>query len=274
MLPGVAFSAEPAACVGKLGASGSSQVQIESGGALRTFLLRVPPQYKSSEPTPLVFNFHGYTMTAELQETYTGMTETALAAGFILAYPQGIGNSWNAGQTCCGEALLKNVDDVGFARDMVASISEQYCIDPSRVFSTGFSNGGYLSNRLACEASDVFAAVAPASGVIDISICTPPRPVPVMQSQGTVDPLVPYQRSKNTNDYWVEYNKCTGTPSTVYQRGNATCTVYDNCAQGASVEWCEVERMGHAWPIGQTRYGSLDDSDAFWEFFTRHPMGQ
>lgn len=261
-----------ATCTGKTGAAGSFDLSLDSGGYTRVYRLHVPPQYQSSQATPLVINFHGWGSDGPSQETYTGMSDKADEAGFLVAYPTGIDNSWNAG-SCCGTAASTGVDDVGFARDLVKAISASYCVDASRVYATGFSNGGYMSHRLGCEASDVFAAVAPASGLIGIDTCAPPRPVPVIQSQGTADPLVWYPNAKASNDYWVAYNGC-GASSQVYQRGGATCIAYAGCKNNATVEWCEVKGMGHRWPNDTNGVRWIDDTDTFWDFFTKHPMGQ
>jgi polyhydroxybutyrate depolymerase len=269
--PGLALAASPATsatCSGKTGVAGSFDLTLQSGGYTRTYHLHVPSQYKSTEPMPLVINFHGWGSNGLEQDEYTGMSAKGDQAGFITIHPDGIDNSWNAG-SCCGTAAAQQIDDVGFARDLVKSVSAAYCVDAARVYATGFSNGGYMSHRLACEASDVFAAVAPASGLIGIDDCKPPRPVPVIQSQGTVDPLVPYRNAKASNDYWVAYNKCSAS-SVVYRKGVATCTAHTACAADATVEWCEVKGMGHAWPTGNY----LNDTDTFWDFFTKHPMGQ
>jgi polyhydroxybutyrate depolymerase len=92
---------------------------------------------------------------------------------------------WNAG-SCCGNQY----DDVRFVRDLVTKLESDYCIDPKRVFATGFSNGAMMSYRLACEASDTFAAVAAVAGAVTIDDCRPERPVPVLAFHGTADPIV------------------------------------------------------------------------------------
>lgn len=257
-----------ATCTGKTGLAGTFRLSLVSGGITRTYKLTVPSRYLNTTPTPLVLNFHGWGGTGEQQDTDTGMSVKAEAETFIVVHPDGVDNSWNAG-SCCGTAASQNIDDVAFARALVGAVSASYCVDATRVYSTGFSNGGYMSHRLACEASDVFAAVAPASGLIGIDNCAPPRPVPVMQSQGTLDLLVPYKNAKASNDYWVAYNKCTMATVT-YRKGPVTCTVNTGCTNNATVEWCEVRGMNHEWPTGTY----LNDTDAFWDFFTQHPMGR
>ncbi len=88
----------------------------------------------------------------------------AAAQGIAVAYPDGIGGSWNAGG-CCGQAEADDLDDVGFILALVDELVASYSIDPDRVYLTGFSNGGLLAYRLACE-SDRFAAIAPVGATL------------------------------------------------------------------------------------------------------------
>src|SRR6185436_10577421 len=100
-----------------------------------------------------VFVFHGYTQTATGAagiEQISQMTPVSDKHGFIVVYPQGLGNSWNAG-SCCGTAASSKVDDLKFVSDLIDKLKTEYCVDPKRVFASGLSNGGMLSHRLACE---------------------------------------------------------------------------------------------------------------------------
>src|SRR5690606_3308049 len=144
--------------------------------------------------TMLVLNFHGFTSADWQEALLTRMDREVDARGVIVAYPQGVATSWNAG-ACCGTAWADAVDDVGFVRALIEHLEAEYCIDARGVDATGMSNGGFLSHRLACELSDRIAAIAPVAGVlgVDPASCAPSRPVPVWQFHGTEDPLVPYE---------------------------------------------------------------------------------
>ena len=145
--------------------SGSLQFQ----GRKRTYLVHVPPSYNGSRPVPLVLVLHGGMGNAAGTEKLTGMSAKADKEGFIVVYPDGTGLlgdrilTWNVGFGF-GYALRKNVDDVGFMKALVANLGTKYSIDRARVYATGISNGGMMSYRLASDASDVFAAVAPVCG--------------------------------------------------------------------------------------------------------------
>jgi len=153
------------------------------------------------------------------------MSDTSDQRGFIVAYPQGlrigVGVSWNAG-SCCGNTS----DDVGFVRDLVAQLESDYCIDPKRIFATGLSNGAMLSYRLACEASDVFAAVAPVAGAVVVQPCSPSRPVPILAFHGTGDTIVPFNGGTDglyhvldfppvsySIDLWRSLDGCPNSPA-------------------------------------------------------------
>ncbi len=253
-------------------------------GRDRTFQLHVPSGYDRA-PTALVLNFHGFTSNAEQQEYFSVMSEAADREGYAVAYPQGTGvsPSWNAGD-CCGSAVSNEIDDVGFTAAMIDAIAEEMCLDPARVYSTGFSNGGFLSHRLACELSDRIAAIEPVAGVMGIEDCSPSRPVPVLHFHGTSDPLVLYDGGgvsgfvsvEETIDGWGERNGCTGERQVSFDEGDARCDRWDACDQGSAVELCVIDGGGHTWPGGKVPGGKtstdLSATDRMWQFFAEHPM--
>lgn len=237
-----------------------TEVELEAGGVTRRYKLHVPPAYDGRTPLPLVLNFHGYGSNTLAQRLWTEMDVTADAHGYVVAYPEGLDESWNAG-VCCGTSAVNGVDDVGFVRAVINDIAERGCIDRSRVYATGMSNGGFLSHRLACEASDVIAAIGPVAGVlgIDSSACTPSRPVPVVHFHGTADTIVEYdggcglcvsdsESVADTIAGWVERNGCTGAPEVVLRNGSATCETTRGCDGDASVTLCSIADAGHCWP--------------------------
>jgi polyhydroxybutyrate depolymerase len=264
-----AFAADPL-CTGRIGDSGDFVVNTESGGMPRTYRLHVPASYDPTTRNPIVLAWHGWGDNAANFEEWTELSLTADDEGFIVAYPQGVDNSFNGGM-CCGTANHTEVDDVGFARDIVEQVAATWCVDPDRVYSTGFSNGAIMSHRLGCEAADLFAAIAPASGFIGVTDCAPVRPIPVIQTQGTVDATVPYWTGKRSNDQWAATNEC-GSYATIYKQGATTCIAYNDCAQGATVEWCEIRGMPHTWPSTDSNPGWIDANELFWNFFAAHPM--
>lgn len=286
-----------ASCTGKQAGSGDSVVTLTSGNLLRDAVLHVPSGYDKTKPTELVLNFHGFTSNAPEQVILTRMNAAADKRNIIVAYPDGVAASWNAGD-CCGDSWTNNVDDVQFTKDLLAKLEADYCVDPKRVYAAGFSNGGFLSHRLGCEMSNVFGAIAPVSGVmgLDPSTCTPERAMPVLDFHGTGDPIVPYNggtpvipidlgsafiqfRSVGTTiDAWRKIDDCLGGGTTIYQNGDATCTEYDSCKGGAVVTHCKIDNGGHEWPggvavplLGNTS-NDISATDTMLNFFDAHPL--
>jgi polyhydroxybutyrate depolymerase len=273
----------------------------DQGGVTRQYKVHVPPSYKPEEPMPVVFCFHGLGQNAVLFCVGgADMPAKSDQEGFILVMPNGVQNSWNAG-TCCGSAASSQVDDVAFVRAVFAEISEHLNIDLSRVYATGLSNGGYMSYRLACEASDIFAAVAPGAGAIgmddigggtsttgNFGECEPSHPVSVLDIHGTADILVPYSLQQPSLERIAMKNGCETTTSPAAQPesgGDTSCVSYEGCPAGIDVTGCTVMDGGHTWfgnascgtgagPTGCSIVGKnsefLVNTDVIWEFFRAH----
>jgi polyhydroxybutyrate depolymerase len=245
-------------------------------GVMRRYFLHVSPSSETS--VPLVVNMHGYLSGAQMQEQWSMMNAAADPRGIVTAHPEGLDNSWNAG-TCCGDSATNGVDDVGFIRAVVADIESAVCVDPRRVYATGMSNGAYMSYRLACEASDVFAAVAPVAGALGIAECTPPRAVPVLAFLGVQDPLVPYAEGTATIDRWVELDGCSMPQQSDFEGGN--CKTWSSCADDGALELCTLDPMGHCWPGGAESFcfgvlgqysAAIDATATMLDFFAEHRL--
>jgi polyhydroxybutyrate depolymerase len=169
---------------------------------------------------------------------------------------------------------------------MIDALSAELCVDPARIYATGFSNGGFLSHRLACERADRIAAIAPVAGVMGMPSCTPSRPVPVLHFHGTLDTLVPFEGSaqngfpsvRDSFAGWGERDDCTGEPAVTFAQGDTTCETYADCEGGAEVTLCTVTGGGHTWPGGLPIPGlghttsEIAATEAMWAFFAAHPI--
>ncbi len=274
-------------CSGKPIPAHDTTWMLESGGMQRRVDVHLPPGYDPTVPTPLVLNFHGFTSDGVQEALLSQMNSKADAAGFIVMYPYGTGTplSWDAG-ACCGQAVQNSVDDIAFVSAVVDQADSELCVDDTRVYATGMSNGGFLSHRIGCELSTRFAAVAPVAGVNGMQSCSPSRPMPVMHFHGTADPLVPYDGSSTLGFIsvpdsfaaWGARDSCTGDPVETYRNGDSHCSTYQQCAGGAEVTLCTVDGGGHTWPggtpvpsLGATTT-DLDATDAMWTFFQAHPL--
>ncbi|HKL02579.1 MAG TPA: PHB depolymerase family esterase, partial [Cryomorphaceae bacterium] len=261
---------------------------ISHNGIEREYRLYVPEIYSGDEPVPLVFNLHGYGSNAIQQEFYGNFRPLADTANFILVHPEGLNDAggsqfWNA-------FGLPGIDDVGFVAAMIDTLSAAYNIDSQCVYSTGMSNGGFMSFELACILSDRVAAVASVTGSMAenrLAACNPEFARPTMQIHGTEDATVPYAGTAEfasipeVVDFWVELNECNETPEISNIPDNdpsdGTTTerfVYEGGTNGNTVEHFKVENGGHTWPgafvdIGVTSH-DFDASIEIWRFFRQH----
>jgi polyhydroxybutyrate depolymerase len=240
-------------CASSTLTSGNSNKTISVGGVNRTYILHVPTSYTGTKPVPLVIDFHALGGSGSQEQGLSGYQAIADREGFPILFPDGIDNAWNIGPCCTNS---RTVDDLGFAKAMVAAIVGQACIDTKRVYATGFSMGGGMSHYLACNAADIFAAVQPSSFdllVPDEEPCTPARPISVLTYRGTADTTVPYAGGKGPSGKitflgaqgsfmrWADLDGCM-TPTTV----DGDCTYYKTCTAGVQVGLCVKQGGGHA----------------------------
>ncbi|KER00129.1 carbohydrate esterase family 1 protein [Aureobasidium subglaciale EXF-2481] len=176
-----------------------------SGGAIRSYLLHVPTTYNIKTPAPVAFSYHGRGASPQEEQDISGMSNEAFNPSYLVVYPQGISLQWQ------GDPDAVGYDDVGFTLELLANLSSTLCIDSSRVYAAGKSNGGgFAANVLACDpqASRIFAAFAGASGayypgatdancngdVVPLT-CNPGRyPIPLFTTHGDSDGVIPFQQ--------------------------------------------------------------------------------
>ncbi len=250
------------ACAAATWAPGTHEVvALAHDGRDRSYVLHVGTGVDPDQPVPLLLNFHGYTNNPDLQASFSRMNALADSEGFVVVYPRGVDSSFNAG-SCCGTASRENVDDVGFTRAIVADVAAHLCLDRGRVYATGFSNGGFMSHRLACEASDLVAAIAPVAAANVTASCTPSRPVPVIAFHGDGDTVVSLADGTAAVAAWVTRNRCTGGPTRT-PHGASRCERWATCAGGAAVELCTIAGGRHLWPGATADYPA---SPAIWAF--------
>ncbi|MFO0555658.1 MAG: PHB depolymerase family esterase [Polyangiaceae bacterium] len=247
------------ACAGLSGAAGDFDKTVSIDGEERRYLLHVPASYDPTAPTPLIVALHGLTESPEDIRDKSHLDEVADERGFIVAYPEGKNASWNGG-VCCGLARLMDVDDVGFIRVLLDAVEADYCVDPDHVHATGFSNGGFMTHRLACELADRIASVGVVAGQEGLPSCSPARPIAMLQIHGTADPLVPYggnpilgyPSTESTVDGWADRDSCADDSAVVYEDDTTSCVLRAACAGGAAVELCTVDGGLHDWFGGGT----------------------
>jgi polyhydroxybutyrate depolymerase len=231
---------------GKTGSPRSGMYNLDVGGTQRMYILKLPADYDPSKPYKLIFTWHYLGgSAATIARNYYGLE--ALAGGTaIFVSPEGIDAGWaNTGGR-----------DVAFARAMVDKFKGDYCIDQGRIFSTGFSYGGIMSNTVGCAMGDVFRAIAPMSGM-------GPRggrcvgQVAAWLFHGSTDATVQFSAGQASRDHWQMTNHCANEAEPPDANG---CIAYRGCDQGFPVIWCETTG-GHSPP----RFSAA----AIWQFFSQ-----
>lgn len=272
-------------------------------GNAREYAVHVPMGYSAAAPVPALFCIHGLEQNPVMFCLDTGVAWPAKGdkEGFVVIMPNGYKASWNAG-TCCGGAVSAGLDDVALMRAIFAEVGKHVNIDLRRVYATGLSNGGYLSYRLACEASDLFVAVAPSAGAIgtaaigggtgkttDLTTCAPTHKVSILDIHGTSDPLIPYSTQKPSLAIMQASDTCSTmtTAATVEPSGgDTTCVTFAGCSTCPNVEvtGCSIMGGGHCWfgssdcgtgggAVGMAFVGKnsnfMKNTDTIWAFFSR-----
>jgi len=259
----------------------SVEGRITSGGVIRHYLLHVPASYEPDVPIPLVINFHGFTSNSQQEEALTGMSIKADSAGFIVVYPDGLNAKWSDGPGAQGQV------DLQFVRDLIGALEGQYKIDPKRIYATGISNGGGMTNRLGCDMADVIAAIAPDSGAYNFwQDCIPSRPMPVLAFHGLDDKLVPYNGGESPMleppilawaVAWAARDGCNSTPAKSTRIPTVTIQTWSGCKGSAEVILYTLDHHGHSWPGSPVMPRAItsqavDATDVIWDFFVAHPM--
>jgi polyhydroxybutyrate depolymerase len=245
-------------------------------GLQRAYVVFRPRSLGSGQQAPLVIALHGYTVDSTWMETNTHFDDLAIRVGFVVVYPQGINNSWNAG-TCCGH---NHNDDEAFIKAVIDRLVGGGNIDARRVFVTGMSNGGAMAQRLACDLADRISAVASVSGSLLVDSCNPSRPISVMEMHGTADSLVPYEGGTTAGlgsfpptmaimKRWASIDGCPAPTST--QSAITTTYTWASCREGSSVVLEAIAGEDHTWFSPANMSGEPDATQVAWDFFSHAP---
>lgn len=270
----------------------------------RFYLVSTPPSPDPTVPLPVVLDLHGLLEGAEVHATTSGFGTYAAKHDFIAVFPHG------SGQPVGWQGSLDrsaNVDLV-FLAALLDQLEAERCIDTSRVYATGFSNGAIMSSILACTMADRIAAIAPVDGLMRPDGCDPQRPVPILAFHGTKDPILlfnggvanlgsllsgsgektePPEADLNGEGYpataarWAKANACTGDPTDADRTASVTERTWD-CPADAPVVFEIMVDAGHSWPgsafsqsigavVGPTDM-SIDATELIWRFFQRFQL--
>jgi polyhydroxybutyrate depolymerase len=250
-------------------------VTMQEGIIQRQYLVVRPADAPLDEPLPAVLVLHGLGVDRFGMAAVAPWAEAVARDDFVAVFPQGVLNSWNVGP-CCPPASLAGVDDIGFLGRVVDQVVARPDVDPDRLYLTGFSNGGIMAYALACARTDDFAAVAPMAAV-NLTGCTPSRPISLLHQHGDPDPTVPYDGSASLSQLlsskpfppvpssvaaWAEADGCDAQPDRTDERDGVTVDEWPGCPKGITVELITYPGNGHNWPTEP-----LDGLDELLRFF-------
>jgi len=266
----------------------TSDGRLDHDGLERSFRVTAPPE-SGDEPLPVLVALHGAGGSAVTLSYLTGFDRAATEGGFLLVEPNGTGpdagsRTWNAGN-CCGTSIGA-VDDVGFLEAMLDRVAKDYAIDPERVYLAGFSNGGMLAYRAACELGERIAGIAVVAATMNVDDCPAPAAVPVLAIHGGDDTVVPlaggmsnysdprvepwYNRPvEEAVGFWADRDGCAAEPEDTVV-GPARLRTWEGCR----VELWVVDGGRHTWfggpmsvEAGLEPEGSPSATDLILEFF-------
>jgi polyhydroxybutyrate depolymerase len=269
----------------------------------RRYHLYVPASIPAGERVPLLVALHGGLGSSAQFAANSGFDELAEANGFVVVYPDGIGagaderglQTFNGGY-CCGPAMAAGVDDVGFVRQLIDTVSADFPIDATRVFAAGHSNGGILAYRLACELSDRIVAIGVQAASLGVDECRPSRPVSVIHLHGTADTNHPIDGGVGSGVSGTDFRPardalatlaatdgCDALPDATVDVSNPDVTYIDwvGCDAGTAVRFVVVDGASHAWmgrpatspaatALAGEPYLDLDASSVIWSFLAAH----
>lgn len=271
------------------------QVQVQ--GERREYRLHVPKGYNTATSLPIVFAFHGTSASAAVLERETSFDDLADSLGFLVVYPEGLHRGWNIGD-CCRYSFVTHKDETAFTMAILDTLSRGLRVDATRVYATGYSDGGTLSLLLACAVPSRITAVASVSGTLldPLPSCDVSRPVPVMIIHGSGDKNIPYEgktggpgnirgnhrqySAPEVAQFWTNRDSCN-TPPTLTSNRNVERAAYE-CAGGrAEVIFFTIHHGEHGWPGGGRGWvfspkppADMAASDTIVAFFLRHRIGE
>lgn len=263
-------TAPPSSAAGRAGAGTPSltEASLQFGLIQREYLVLRPSWMKDSDKLPLVVALHGLTVDRSAMLNAADWRGEVERRGFVAVFPQGFGNSWNVGP-CCPPANLLQLDDVSFLDAVIAEVSGSEHTDPQRVFMTGFSGGGLMTYRYACDRSNAVAAIGPIAAV-DLTGCTPTRPLSLLHQHSDPDLVVPFDGSLGVGQLvssvplppvpdsvrkWASASGCQGDTGWRSVTSGVDSMTWKGCAADTRVELVRLAGLGHEWPKTQTYDG-------------------
>jgi polyhydroxybutyrate depolymerase len=275
----------------------SQKQSINYEGITRYYEIYLPENFEPN--MPLVFCLHGWSETVDFIRQFTEFHNYADTAGFVVVYPEGINNSWNIGVKYDPlRSPFPDVDDVGFISTLIDTIYTNYNIDLKRIYGCGFSTGGDMAYRLACQIGERFAAIAPVAGGIYDTVVSWHliKKIPVLHIHGTSDSFYRYYGPGENNskemwsvdetlDFWIEHNEANKPGDTLelpdlVPEDNCTAQkiTFTGDSNSTPVIHYKILNGGHSWPGSPYTLGSWEGNrnmdfgaaEEIWNFFKKY----
>jgi sterol desaturase/sphingolipid hydroxylase (fatty acid hydroxylase superfamily)/poly(3-hydroxybutyrate) depolymerase len=241
------------------GTTRTSMQTIEIDGRKREYLLVEPASLVATKRYPVILVLHGDGGEGPgFHQLFP--FEHATADEAILAYPSGIGFTWDL------ETLSDN-RDVKLASAIFDALAARFPVDRSRLFATGYSSGGFLANVIACQRKGLLRAIASNAGGAPYkqaqtwpngyAKCPDQAPIAMLALHGEDDYGVTLSSGRFSAEYWAYVNGCK--TDEMETTGYEQCRVFRGCPTGKAVGFCPIPGLGH-WVWDHA-------AEASWSFF-------
>ena len=282
---------------------GPKEVRFGHDNYIRDVVFHIPKKLKKRRRS-LVLCLHeeGGDPLSITRITRRGFNQLSELNNFIVGYPVALNGYWNdAREDSISLSHYEEIDDVGFIDKTIQFALDSFGIDKERIYVAGFSNGGLMSLRLACERSSRikgFATVAASLSLDQLVECNPDTTVSLLMINGTRDEISPFEGGQMMLDgeqrgsvlsteeainYWLEENGCRNAPikrdisnDDTYDETRSEKIIYKSCKDDSQIVLIKVSNGGHAWPGGRQYMseksagkvsGDFDASEEIWNFF-------
>lgn len=253
----------------KLTANTSTQLSAPTADGERNFTVHTPADFRNNSDYPLILFYGGRGASAQSVELGYGMN--SLPAILVYPFPT---ISKDGDLAWAGAPYSSSADDIGFTRAILDKLEAELCIDETRIYAVGFSNGGGFMSKLSCEIPDRFAAYVIVAGAMyaPTSSCTPPRPAPLLTIHGDQDGVVPFEGSAirnlppiyNWTAWRASVEECADRPSVKNIDPFRVKTTWKDCRDNASIQHIRIHGGPHAW-------GNVPN-DTIWRFMHQHSL--
>jgi len=309
-VPSSACSASGVAAGSAAAAVTEQRTDLTVDGVARWYLLTTPPVRAGAGPLPVVVDLHGLAEGATLEAMTTQFGPTAQRDGFIVVFPEGTGSP--VGWDIAPATSAHPNHDIDFMKAMLDQLEAHECVDTSRIYAAGFSDGALFTSLLACTMAGRFAAFAAVAGAVMPEPCDPGRRVPIVAFHGTADPILYFNGGVGTaalnhdlgqgpapttttpppvdldgKGYpanvkaWARYDGCDLHPTDTKVSPHVILRTY-RCPPGAAVDFYVVMGGGHAWPGSKLSAAlssitgpstfEIDATGIIWQFFGHHRL--